>query len=234
MSILTRFQAIFEARANEFADLFEDPKASLDFSLIRLEESLSQIDRSLIEVSSARNRLREQNDQIAEAIQKRQLQAEKSVQEGREDLARTALERKLEAVQRKQGLEADIAKLDQQVDTLKENRMNLERKISMFRSKKEELKAMYDSSKAQLRVRETLTGISTDLAEVGNAIRRAEEHIGAMQYRTQAIEGLISDGVLTDVLEHEGDNVERELSQISRQQAIEAELARLKEGGPSN
>jgi phage shock protein A len=229
MGIFSRFQAIFAARANALADSFEDPKSSLDYSMTRLEESCNQIDRSLIEVSMARHRLQEQRDMLAEAIEKRQQQAEKAIQGEREDLARIALERKQDAELRKQALDADVESLDKQVETLKENRASLERKISLFRSKKEELKAVYDSSQAQLRVRESLTGISTDLADAGNAIQRAEERIRALQYRTQAIEGLINEGILTDVLEPESDDVERELSRIDRQQAIEDELARLKE-----
>jgi phage shock protein A len=228
MSILSRFKAIFQARANEVADQFEDPKASLDYSLAKLEESRGQIGRSLIEVSAAQKRLESQRDQLLAAIQKNEEQAQTAVKAGREDLARTALERKQEAESRQAELENNIASLERQLENLKSSQSNLERKIALFRSKKEELKAIYDSSKAQLRVREALSGISEDLADVSNTIQRAEARIREMQSRSDAIEGLIAEGVLTDALEPDRDDIDRELSRIGRQQAVEEELARLK------
>lgn len=228
MSILSRFKAIFQARANEVADQFEDPKASLDYSLAKLEQSRSQIGRSLIEVSAAQKRLENQREQLLAAIQRYEEQAQTAVKAEREDLARTALERKQEAESRKVELETNITNLERQAENLKQSQSDLERKIALFRSKKEELKAIYDSSKAQLRVREALSGISEDLADVGNTIQRAEARIREMQSRSDAIEGLIAEGVLTDALEPERDDIDRELSRIGRKQAVEEELARLK------
>ena len=114
-------------------------------------------------------------------------------------------------------------------NNLKESQVNLDRKISLFRSKKEELKAVHDSSQAQLRVRESLSGISEDMADVGNTIQRAEARIKEMQSRADAIDGLIAEGVLSDALAPETDDIDRQLAQIGRSQAIEDELAALKE-----
>lgn len=229
MSILSRFKAIFQARANQVAEQFEDPKASLDYSLAKLEESRSQIGRSLVDVSAAKNRLKNQREQLNSAAQKYEEQAQGAVNAGREDLARTALERKQEAESRQTELETNIANLERQAENLKQSQANLERKIALFRSKKEELKAIYDSSKAQLRVREAISGISEDLADVGNTIQRAEARIREMQSRSDAIEGLIAEGVLSDALEPDHDDIDRELSRIGRDQAVEEELARLKQ-----
>ena len=228
MSILSRFKDIFQARANGVAEQFEDPKASLDYSLTKLEESRRQISRSLIEVSAAQKRLETQRNQLAEAIQKYEKQAQTAVKSEQEDLARIALDRKQEAESRKTELESNIEHLEQQAENLKTSQANLERKIALFRSKKEELKAIYDSSKAQLRVREALSGISDDLADVGNTIQRAEARIREMQSRSDAIEGLVAEGILTDALDPDSDDIDRELSRIGRKQAVEDELDRLK------
>ncbi|NIO68639.1 MAG: PspA/IM30 family protein, partial [Anaerolineae bacterium] len=42
MGLLSRFRAIFQAKASQVADEMEDPKASLDYSLVKLEESRRQ------------------------------------------------------------------------------------------------------------------------------------------------------------------------------------------------
>ena len=228
MSILSRFKDIFQARANGVAEQFEDPKASLDYSLTKLEESRRQISRSLIEVSAAQKRLETQRNQLTAAIEKYERQAQTAVKSEQEDLARIALDRKQEAESRKTELESNIEHLEQQAENLKTSQANLERKIALFRSKKEELKAIYDSSKAQLRVREALSGISDDLADVGNTIQRAEARIREMQSRSDAIEGLVAEGILTDALDPDSDDIDRELSRIGRKQAVEDELDRLK------
>jgi phage shock protein A len=231
MGVFTRFKTVFQSRANQVADGFEDPKASLDYSLTRLEESRSQIGRSLIEVSAAKNRLESQSDQLAAALGKYQEQAQSAVKAGRDDLARISLERKQEAQARQAELDKNLANLNTQAENLKQSEINLDHKIALFRAKKEELKAIYDSSRAQLQLREAISGISTDLADVGNTIRRTEARIREMQSRSDAIEKLVTEGVLTDALEPEVDDVDRELSRIGRERAIEDELARLKAGG---
>ncbi len=228
MSIFARFKASFETRANQVVDAFEDPKASLDYSLTKLEESRAQIGRSLIEVSAARNRLELQRTQIEAALEKYQEQAQSALSANREDLARVALERKQDALARQAELEKNIANLNAQTEKLKQAEINLTNKVAMFQAKKEEMKAMYDSSRAQLQMREAMSGISVDLADVGNTIQRVEARIQEMQSRSDAIEKLIAEGVFTDMLEPGVDEVDRELSQISRKQAIEDELTKLK------
>jgi phage shock protein A len=228
MGLLSRFRAIFQAKANQVVDQMENPKASLDYSLVKLEESRRQIGRSLVEVSAAKTRLEHQQDELVAAAQKYAGQAKAAVEAGRDDLARTALERKQEAQARQAELETNVANLERQAETLKQSQANLERKIALFRSKKEELKAIYDSSKAQLHVQEAVSGVSEDLADVGNTIQRAETRIREMQSRADAIESLVAEGVLSDALAPEADDIDRELARIGRGQAVEQELARLK------
>ena len=228
MSIVTRFKDIFQARANAAADQLEDPKASLDYSLTKLEENRRQLSRGLIEVSAARRRLENQRDQLAAAAEKYVEQAKAAVASDRDDLARIAVQRKQETEARQAELESNISSLERQEESMKENQVNLDRKITLFRSKKEELKAIHDSSQAQLRVREALSGVSDDLSDVGNTIRRSEARIREMQSRADAIDSLVAEGVLQDVLEPDMDDIERQLAQIGRNQAIEEELANLK------
>jgi phage shock protein A len=63
---------------------------------------------------------------------------------------------------------------------------------------------------------------------VGSIVQRVETRIREMQSRADAIEGLVAEGVLADVLEPDVNDIDRELTRVDRQQAIENELARLK------
>jgi phage shock protein A len=232
MSILSRFKAIFQARVNDIAWQFEDPRSSLDYSLTKLEENRRQLNRSLVEVSAARERLENQRNQLATGIDKYTGQASMALRSNREDLARTALERKQEAQSRQSELEANLESLDRKLENLKESQLTLDRKIVLFKSRKEELKSIYVASQAQLQVRQAISGVSEDLADVGNTIQRAEERIRELQSRADAIDKLIQEGVLSDVLDPDRDDIDHQLDQINRDQAVEDELRRLKAEAP--
>lgn len=228
MGIFARFKAIFQAQANAVADQLDDPKATLDFSLTKLEENRRQLSRSLIDVSAAERRLEVQRDLMVAAVTRYEERAKAAVAAGRDDLACIALERKQDAAAHQTELETNIAHLESQVNHLKESQVTLDRKIALFRSKKEELKSLYDAAQAQLKVREALSGVSEDLADVGNTIQRAEARIREMQSHADAIDDLVAQGVLANVLEPATDDVDRQLACIGRSQAVEAELAQLK------
>ena len=228
MSFISRLQAIFGAKANQALDKIEDPRASLDYSLTRLQASLRQISDSLVEVSTACNALESQRGQTQKAIDQAEDQARQAVSLNREDLATRALERKAGAQERLRSLNSNIANLDAQVESLKTSQANMRQKIELFHAKKEELKALYDSSRAQLQVKEAASGISKDMADVGHAIQRAETRIQSMQARVEAIDNLIATGALDNALAPEGDDIDRELARLTRAATVENELKRLK------
>ena len=58
----------------------EDPKASLDYRLTKLEEHRRQLGRSLIEASAAKRRLENQRNQMAAAVARYTEQATASVE----------------------------------------------------------------------------------------------------------------------------------------------------------
>jgi phage shock protein A len=232
MSIIRRLKAIFLSNANQLVDELDDPKISLNESLQKLEDSLRKIQRSLVDVTAARQRLAIQYQQVGAAAIKHQEQARAAAGLQREDLARMALGRRLDAQNRLAELQNHILTLDNQLETLKANQADLERKISLFRAKKEELGAVYAASRAQVQYKETVAGISRDLNDVGNSIQQAEARILEMRSRSDAIDALLQDGVLTDALEPGQDQVDRELMRMQRTQLIEDELARLKSGQP--
>lgn len=228
MSFFARLKALFGAKVNQTLEGMDDPRASLDYSLTRLQASLRQISDSLVEVSTARRSLEAQRGQVQKTIDKTEEQARQAVRVGREDLAARALERKVIAQERLNGLNNSIASLDTQVESLKTSQANLRQKIELFQTRKEELKALYDSSRAQLKVKEVTSGVSKDLADAAHAIERAESRIQSMQSRVDAIDDLIATGALEDVLAPEGDDIDRELASLTRDTAIEQELTRLK------
>jgi len=96
----------------------EDPKATLDYSLTKLQAQMRQVNDSLVQVAAARRRLEAQRHTLSSAVARYEQQARAALQQNREDLARLALERKHQAEARIAELDASIASLDNQLQAL--------------------------------------------------------------------------------------------------------------------
>ena len=228
MGLLTRVTRIFRAEASGALDKLEDPRRTLDYALVEMQENLQKVSRSVLDVAVAKRKLELQRDRLNENIAKYEGQAGQALVLEREDLARVALERKQESVARRDELERSISSVDAQLRSLERGRTSLRVRIDSFRGRKEELAAIYDAAGAQLRVRETLAGISSEITDVGQSIQRAEERIRETQARVEAMDELVAIGVVEDVLSADKDDIDRELERIGRSAAVDAELARLK------
>jgi phage shock protein A len=103
----------------------------------------------------------------------------------------------------------------------------LRSKIEQFRSKKEVIKAQYSAAEAQVRIGEAATGIGEQMADVGLAIQRAKDKTDQMQARANAIDELTASGALEDYTAS-GDDIDRQLAQISQSSSVDDELAKMK------
>ena len=77
-----------------------------------------------------------------------------------------------------------------------------------------------------MKVTESLTGISEEMADVGLAVQRSEDKIETMRARSAALDELVERGTLEEFAG--GDEVERELARIKAKSSVEDDLARLK------
>ncbi len=161
-------------------------------------------------------------------------QARRSLQAGREDLARTALERKQLALAELEGLDQQIAGLELEQEKLTNAEQRLQAKVSAFRTKKEIIKAQYSSAQAQVRIGYALSGLSEEMGDISLAVERAETKTENLRAKAGAIDELASTGVLDDAaMLGGGDDIERQLRAVTATSAVEGELAALKAGlGP--
>lgn len=228
MSVISRIKAIFEAKVEKGLDAVEDPKEMLDLSLKKMEDNLRSLTESAVEVATAKKRLEIQRGTIAAKITKYEEQAKKAIELGQEDLAREALEKKAQAGERLKVLDEEILTLANRTESIAMSQAELRHQIELFRGRKEELKAAYDASRAELKVKEAVTAAGTSAADVGRMVDSAKARIEEMQARAKAIDELVGEGVISDVFAGGTDDTERKLDRLSSQAAVEAELARLK------
>ena len=189
---------------------------------------LQQVQRGLIEVTTAKRRLQLQAAQLEAGIRDADDQARRALAAGREDLARVALERKQLLVGQQAGLEQQVADVQAQQDKLTAAEARLSAKIEAFRNQKEVIKAQYSASEAEVKIGEAFTGVSEEMADVGLAVERATAKTQEMQARAGAIDELVSQGALSDV-SAASDPVAAELDRTARNASVESELAALKQ-----
>jgi phage shock protein A len=78
-----------------------------------------------------------------------------------------------------------------------------------------------------VRIGEAATGIGEQMADVGLAIQRAKDKTEQMQARANAIDELTAAGALEDYTSS-GDDIDRQLAQISQSGTVDDELAKMK------
>jgi phage shock protein A len=229
MSLAKRISLIFRSKANKALDRAEDPRETLDYSYQRQLDLLSKVRRGVADVATSRKRVELQVTQLEQQSTKLQGQAEKALQMEREDLAREALTRKSALAGQINDLKTQHAQLQGEEEKLTLAQQRLQAKVESFRTRKETIKATYTAAEAQTRINEAMSGIGEEMGDVGMAIQRAEDKTAQMQARAGAIDELIASGALEDASAiNAGDDISRELEQMSSASDVELELARLK------
>jgi len=238
MGIFSRISTFFKVRANAALDKAEDPGQVLDYSYSKQLEQLQQVKRSIADVVTAEKRLELQQSQLIDKSNQREQQARQALAANREDLARMALQEKENALTMINGYEQQLAQLRDQKEKLLTMQRNLTTRVEAFRTQKEMVKAQYSAAQAQVKINETLTGMSEEMSEVNMAMQRAQDKVLGMQARAEATEALIENDEL-QALPSPGNEstLDRELRKISAEQNIDAQLEALKQnmqlGGPN-
>ncbi|MDQ0472402.1 PspA/IM30 family protein [Labrys wisconsinensis] len=227
MSILERIADLFQAKTHKLLSRLEDPNETLDLSYERMLTGLQETRRHLADVVTERTSLERQIAAGRAEAERAENDARLAIRSDREDLARAALAHKQAALAKLDTLAQARNAIAAQADKLIEYQSKLEARIEQFRNQKEVMKSTYAAAQAQVRVTESLTGIGSDLGNVGGALQRAQDKVEGMQARAGAMEGMLEAGILTDPLDPRS-ATDHELDKLRATGAIDADMARLK------
>lgn len=227
MGLTNRITTLLKQKVNTLLDKYEDPKEALDYSYQNQIETMNKLRRSIAEVVTAKTRLQMQKTKLVENIRTLDEESRRAIDQDREDLAKLALERKNANMLQLQNLDKQIVDMQTQQDKLEQTEKRLSTKVEEFRSKKEVIKAQYTAAEAEVRIKENLTGISEEMADVGVAMNKAEDKTEQMKAKAQALDEMIDSGVLTDYTSNK-DDIEGELEKMTVKSSVDQELAKLK------
>jgi phage shock protein A len=211
-------------------DRAEDPGETLDYGYQKQVELLQNVKKGIADVVTSKKRLQMQTQKYEQQIVKLDTQARQALSQGREDLARAAIERKTVIQGELQSLDSQVKELEAQQEALTENEKKLRTKVEAFRTKKEVIKAQYSAAEAQVQISEAAHGVGEQMADVGLAIQRAEDKTEQMRARAGAVEELEAAGTFEDLtqLGDGQDDIDRELAQLGAGAQVDDELAKMK------
>ena len=226
MGLWSRLKLIFSTKASSAMDRAEDPRQVLDYAYTQQQQLLVKLRQGLVEVATSKQQLERQSKKLEARVPQLDDQARRAVGAGRDDLARIALERKRTALAEIEGLTVQIAEVGAEESRLAGQERSLQVRIEEFRAHRDVVSARYSAAEAEVKVKEALSGVSGDLAELGMAVGRAEEKANRLQARAKALDSLADLGALQPA--GGGDYVETELRRLTSGGEIDDELARLK------
>ncbi len=227
MGIAKRISNLFQAKSNAALNKLEDPRQTLDLSYEQQLENVTKVKRAVADVATARKRLEIQAETLKTQGDKLADQAKQAMAQGNEPLAREALTRREAIATQLKDLEVQHASVLEQQEKLEATATKLQAEVEAFRTKKETIKATYTAAEASAHIAESVSGISTSMADSGAAMQRAQDKVAEMQARSGALDELLASGALTDLTASPTDDIQAQLDAAGGSN-IDAQLAALR------
>lgn len=219
MGLLDRISLLVRSNLNDAIDRAEDPEKAIKQLLLDMNSQVIQVKTQVAAAIADEKRLRSSYENAQRQADEWQRKAELAIDRGEDDLAKEALQRRINYANTAAGLEEQWKAQSAQVAMLKDGLRKLEAKISEAESKKELLIARHRSAKAQEQMHKTLTGVQ-GMGSLSH-FDRLERKVEQQEARAQAYTDLSTDTLDTRfaALEEESE-VERQLRALkaSRQQ----------------
>ena len=236
MSILGRVADLFQAKTNKLLNSMEDPNDTLDLSYEKMLTGLQETKRHLADVVAQQMSLERQMTSADKDAESAAADAATAVKAGRDDLARAALVHRRQVLDSRATLETAHAAIVPQVEKLAGYQRQLQDRIEKFRLQKETMKASYAAAQAQVKVTQSLTGTGRQLGSIDGAYHRAEDKMLGMRDKADAMDAMISQGLLDDPLDKRS-RTQKEIADLRQDHAVEDDLemlkAHLQVGGPA-
>lgn len=215
MGVFSRVSNMFKAKVNNVLDEAENPIELLDQKIRDMEENLNKAKLSSAQVLG---NVRETEKKMVAAKNESKDWEEKvklAVAKGNDDLAKRALERKLDADKKYVSLQSSYTEASTKAEFLKKNLKELEDEIQKTRSYRDEAAARINNAEASKQVNEILANVQTKTNSI-----KIDDIERKIQKKEALAEGL---GDLKQV-----DSLENEFEALGDKTDLDAELAKYK------
>ncbi len=219
MKTFKRFKDIVNANLNAKLDKMEDPEKMIRFMLTEMEETLIEAKSATAERMANRSVIEEEKRLATKELDRWTHRATLAVEKDRDDLAREALVEKSRVTKRIAALDEELNQMNAIVTSMQDQISKLENKRQEVRDKQRMLIQRAYHAKEKQKVVETLREI--DCAATCHKFVELEEKIERME--ADAEMAGFSGAAQTS---------ESQFAKMETDEAIEAELAKLKASKP--
>jgi len=213
MGIFSRISEIVNSNINAMLDKAENPEKMVKLMITEMEDTLIEIKSSAAEVVAERIRIeRAAKKQRAKATEWEN-KVNLALGKGRDDLAREAVEQKLNYDEQAGSLEAKQAELEKMVNQYQNDVSRLEEKLDSAKRRQRVLLASHKSAENRKRVEQQIYQVNTS-----GAFARFDQY-------EQKIDRFNAEA---EVYQASNESLEKKFKDLKNENIVEKELDRLK------
>ncbi len=223
MGIFDKLSTVIRSNLNDLIARAENPEKMLNQIILDMRDQLAKAKQEVAVAIADERKLKAQAEEEGKQAQDWERRAMLAVREGRDDLARQALQRQQEYGERAGQLYETWQRQADETERLKDSLRQLNSKIEEARRKKNLLIAKQKRAEAQKRIHETMTGLSDSSAfeAFDRMTRRIEENERLALASAEVAEDLGSDHLERQFKQLEVvDNADARLIELKRQMGI--------------
>ncbi len=158
-SIFSRISDIFKANINDILDRAEDPEKMIKQMVLEMEEAVNKATTAVGSAIANEKHLERQYNEKKRLSDEWQQRALKAVNNGRDDLARQALEKKNMFLKAATDIEAPLAEAKKTSTTMRSQLEQLKSKLDEARVRQGTLIARHQAAKAKKQISQSIAGI---------------------------------------------------------------------------
>lgn len=194
MGVFSRLSNIVKAKANNAIDEMENPIELLDQKIRDMEESLNTAKLSSAQILGNVHEIEKKMDEAERESMDFDEKVKLAVSKGNEELAKKALQKKLEADKTYKGLKSSYEEAASKAEKVKAKLHELEEELERTRNYRDEAAARFNNAEASKRVNEILANIETGSNKIN--IDSIERKIQRKEAMAEGMEELREDNTL--------------------------------------
>jgi len=220
MSLFSKVKDLLQANVMDMVNKSEDPEKMLNLYVDRAMEEVRNFHIQVNRAVADKLQIEERIEGLTKEIELRASQATLAVQQGKDDLARTALTYKKQAETSRLDYESQLVDQTKAVEDLQENLRVLTEKLEKAKVERNNLVMRQHRAQTMKSANESISGLSTHdpMADID----RMKDRVQRMEAEAKASRTMVSTNTIEDQF--------ADLEKSKANSEVEDELAKLKAG----
>lgn len=214
MGIFTRFADIVNSNINSLLDKAEDPEKLIRLIVQEMEDTLVEVRTASARTIADKKEITRRLAFLDNDMQEWEKKAELAISKGREDLAKGALQERNKAENAKSEIQAELDKVESQLNRLTTEVAQLQDKLNDARARQKALLMRHNTTSNRLKVKRTLYENGGDKAV--DKFERFERKLEDLESEVESYD-IAGNRSLAD-----------EINDLENEEAIDQQLAELK------